>query len=1590
LPNDCFVSFFVNHRPIHCLVDTGAVHSCISLDKAKHLKLSILPVENDVNLVTADKTQIVILGYVEVNLCIQGLIIPQCLFVLKQLSNPILLGNDFLRNTSATISYADRMIDLYEGLVKAPLTYKNGKQSVARLSQTVHIPPWTEMITTVRIPKQFRYITCLLETNEPLKSKQLLVANSVIEPKNQFSICRICNFSQKTKILRKNMPVACISELNLNDPVNKAMLSVDLNDKNIVNTPQREASTIENDQKKKILEQIGLTFKNDNLTGDQQKQLIDLLFHYKEIFCKDYDALLPSNLPPVSLKMKDTRIIRQKQYPLSYQHEIALEKITDKLLEAGIVRESNSPFNSPAIIVKKKSFDPQNPSNISAFRLVLDYRKINSLLVSEFQPLSTTESIFNQIAEAKPLFFSCFDWTSGFYQIPLTPESSHLTAFSTKTRHLEFTRTPQGLKTSPAHFLANIYTLFRKELQSNLSVYVDDGLVYSQTFPEHLQLLETIFKKLQQAQLRINPLKSEFAKDKLQFLAYEFNQDGMRIDESRFDKIRNIQPPKNVKQLKAIYGFFNYFRKYCYKYSILTSPWRDLLKEGTRFQWSQVQQDVLDKLKAILLQRVVLFYPQMSQTFYLQTDACKVGIAYSLWQKSQGQFRPIAFGGRALRNYETSLSATDSELLAILEGVTHFRSFLSGPLPFVILSDNISLKYIHTLKHSASPKLIRYALLLQNLNFEIEHIPGRLNVVLDFFSRYPTQDTNDIVNQSDPLLDVDHYNYLNAIEIEQLVLDNDCYRQKKSERKHKYKLYTLSTLTPVDGQSNAQTSAVNIQHDENDEFHSIIQQTHADMQSQFQAIITLESQAENDIFHAAMIRYLQFSELPAQSDVAKKVLFQSQDYFIKDGKLIHLGRLSKRARLTKILPRYEQLVIPQQYKKIILENYHNLFHFSGTKGYLSARTKFFWHGQCTDFYEYAKSCDVCLQIRSSRPTNYERHPLPLNPTLFGSVQFDFHSVLMSKRSNCQAQYKHVFVIVDQLSQHAHLVPTRDQLANTAAEEIFKYILKYGVFKNVVSDRSSTFLNQTFQALLKMPGMEAVHYKTSPFFPQTNGLTENLNKNIIKILRAHCQDQENFHKYLPVIECAINTSFNASLGCTPHFVLYGQEYRSPIDSIMGNEPVSVRPFNVPAGLSFIEEQLSLLRKLIHQQVLDHRAYEKKQHDKTVTRPEYQIGQRVYLRQIFDKTHNNMKHSPLFSGPYVIVDIKNSVLVRLQHFNTGKILRNWINTVHILPSRDERRQRMLERIGVPGDNDGNGTFSLMAAIDSPTNAKQTLQSTDKNSFVIHTDDPHHGPPIPNEPETRIYETGSTHYNDQQIAFPRTAQSESSYVFSTAHDATQNSFITQSAISSQTPATVVTGLPERKMYYSLPNLAYPTDELSPDNLPAQTNGTTERTQNSFITGLHDDTLLPTLPRDRLCHLSQDLADHTDGRSNENKLSRETTNSKLNPLAMPFQPINYSASATSSPQRENQIHLQFTSLPTIHKDVEPKIVKITSMKCMNQQRFGRVKYENKTMKPTYIEWSRIPTKFRVRYFIDRFQNAKIKRNSTNSKSTGTDNLCS
>ena len=237
-----------------------------------------------------------------------------------------------------------------------------------------------------------------------------------------------------------------------------------------------------------------LNLPAEKLTEHQYQLLVALVKNYSDVFALTDKELGCTSIVQHVIDTGDHSPIRQQPYRVPVVHREKISQIILDMKEQGVIRPSQSRWASPVILVPKKD---------GQLRFCVDYRHLNSITKKDVYPLPHIDEILDALG--KTSYFSSLDLASGYWQVELDPESLNKSAFTTYRGHFEFTCMPFGLCNAPATF-QRLMTQVLADLEWGICfVYLDDILVASQTFEEHLKHLESVFKRLRKAGLRLKP-----------------------------------------------------------------------------------------------------------------------------------------------------------------------------------------------------------------------------------------------------------------------------------------------------------------------------------------------------------------------------------------------------------------------------------------------------------------------------------------------------------------------------------------------------------------------------------------------------------------------------------------------------------------------------------------------------------------------------------------------------------------------------------------------------------------------------------------------------------------------------------------------------------------------------------------------------------------------------------------------------------------------------------------------------------------------------------------------------------------------------
>ena len=374
------------------------------------------------------------------------------------------------------------------------------------------------------------------------------------------------------------------------------------------------------------------------------------------------------------------------------------------------------------------------PKKDGSLRLCVDYRKLNKATEHDAYPMPRVDDIIDQLGQAP--FITTIDLNRGYWQIPLAAEDRHKTAFSTPSGLYQFTVMPFGLNGAPATFQRLMDNLLRG-LESFSAAYLDDIIVYSATWEEHLCHLKKVLEKLRAAGLTIKTRKCQFGMPKCVYLGHVIGSGEVTPDPSKLQSVQGYPRPKTKKEIRRFLGLAGYYRRLIPDFASIAAPLSDLTKKSAPnlVQWSSQCDSAFQKLKELLCSHPVLKSPDFSKEFILQTDASERGVGAVLSQTDdEGREHPVSYYSHKLSPREDRYSVVEKECLVIARSIHAFRVYLLGRHYTI----QRALQWLDNVKDH-NGHLCLWSFFLQPYRFHIKHCPGSYNQNADALSRTCTE-----------------------------------------------------------------------------------------------------------------------------------------------------------------------------------------------------------------------------------------------------------------------------------------------------------------------------------------------------------------------------------------------------------------------------------------------------------------------------------------------------------------------------------------------------------------------------------------------------------------------------------------------------------------------------------------------------------------------------------------------------------------------------------------------------------------------------------------------------------------------------------
>lgn len=457
--------------------------------------------------------------------------------------------------------------------------------------------------------------------------------------------------------------------------------------------------------------------------NDEQRISLDRVIE-KMPFCSVDGELSKTWLKTAKIDTGDAKPVRSKVRVIPPGKLEKVLKEIDRLEKRGIIRKVEaSEWLHPMIAVPKPT---------GAMRICVDARKLNAVTRKNAYPQQNANRILSMIGTAK--YISTIDLTDAFFQIPLDPSSQEKTAFAVPGRGTYvYRRMPMGLTNSGAELCSLIDSLFGSEFEPKAFPYLDDIVIVTETFEEHVEILSKIADKFRYAGLTISPSKSKFAYKRLKYLGHVIDEEGIAMDKSRLDAIENYPQPTCVKDIQRLMGLAGWYRRFIQNFSEITAPITELEKKKVKFEWNDERENAFNTLKRALTTAPILASPRYDLPFEIQADASKTACGAVLVQHIDGHERVIAYMSQKFSATQQKYHVTELECLAVLLSIEKFRPYIEGT-HFKVITDHHALLWLMNLKDPTG-RLARCLGRLQAYDFTLVHRKGKFHVVPDALSR---------------------------------------------------------------------------------------------------------------------------------------------------------------------------------------------------------------------------------------------------------------------------------------------------------------------------------------------------------------------------------------------------------------------------------------------------------------------------------------------------------------------------------------------------------------------------------------------------------------------------------------------------------------------------------------------------------------------------------------------------------------------------------------------------------------------------------------------------------------------------------------
>lgn len=1135
-------------------------------------------------------------GFIYIDLNINGISFKHKFHVLKNIfcESDGILGQDFLRKYNCLINYENNTVTLSCCDNKISIPLKLGRLCIPNY---LSIPPRCEKIFYIDTSVNE---TCVVVPKELCDG--VFLACSIATPLDNKLAIQILNTRE--------------------DEVNLTYFNPECERFSDYDVCTFDTSHIDVGRVKKVLSDLDLTHLND----EERNGIQNICAKYADIFCVSGDKLTTANLYEQNIQLKpNSDPVYIKQYRLPFSQRDELEKQITKMLNDDIIEPTRSEWSSPLLLVPKKIDKGCN----KRWRLVIDFRKLNERIVDDKFPLPNITDILDSLSGA--MYFSHLDLHQAYYQLPLNEDSRKCTAFTTPSGQYQMKRLPMGLKTSPSAFSRAMTVAMAGLNYDKVFVYLDDLICYGRNLQQHNKNLMDVFSRLRKVNLKLNASKCEFLKKELLYLGHVVSSEGVKPDPNKIIALQKYPTPQNSDDIKRFVAFANYYRKFIPNFATITIPLNQLCRKNASFHWSPECETSFIKIKNSLISPPILQYPKLesTNTFILKTDASGFAIGSVLCNQDH---RPVAYASRTLNKAEINYPTIEKELLSVVWSIKYFRPYLYGR-KFIIETDHRPLIYLFNMSNPSS-RLTKFRLLLEEYDFEIHYVKGKENVAADALSRIRIT-SEDLKGMNEHIVSV----------------------LTRAQRK---KMMDVSDNPP------STTATTNDWTD-----HPRVVELPKRPQD-YTELVLLEESAWKKSEKEMTERTENLGYIPNKSIICTKLITPSRctrDVFVRELTLLcnklkipciyilktqeNVAFIQKLAQIISDMDTWTgprlcivkgvRKITDNDTKRIILNDFHMLptsGHAGIRRMLCNIRKYYFWPGLENDVTNYVKRCDQCQRQKYSK---YVKEPMVITNcgnSAFERVYIDIVGPLVKDNSNNQ----YILTLQCDLTKYVEAYPLPSKNAEIVASALVNnFILRYGLPRDLVSDRGSEFISNTMQQVCKI--LNITQLTSTAYHHQTIGSLENSHKHLIAFLRIQTQNQpHSWSTWVPFWCFSYNTTVHTETKYTPYELVFGKQCVLPSHLSSTIDPL-YNSFDYPLQLKY---KLQVSQQDAKKNLELSKHLRKEHYDSYINPITYKAGDFLLLKN----EACTSKLDSVYIGPFEVVKDCGVNVIILDKFNKQK--------------------------------------------------------------------------------------------------------------------------------------------------------------------------------------------------------------------------------------------------------------------------------------------------------------------------------------------------